>query len=104
MRSDSIREASNSPLVASAFRPKEPGSNIRLPFDTVKYRLPIPDADPRLSVTSHEIVWRPLASGVLSKTAAPSALPIPGYSAIGKRAVRSARLVQPEGTTLRRTP
>ncbi len=70
----------------------------------MKYRLPIPDADPTLSVTSHEIVWTPLASAVLSKVATPSAFTIPGYCAAGKSAVRSARLVQPEGAVLRKAP
>src|SRR5450759_5960461 len=64
----------------------------------------MPAADPWLSVTTHAIVWTPLASGVLSKTATPSAFTIPGYCAAGKSAARSDRLVQPDGTALRKRP
>src|SRR5258708_9276964 len=74
------------------------GSSVRLPFDTVKYRLPIPEALPRVSVTTQEIVWTPLVNIVLSNAATPSAVPMPEYCETGNSADRSDRLVQPEGT------
>ena len=57
-----------------------------------------------LSVTTHESVWTPLAYGVLSNTATPSAFTIPGYCTAEKSAVRSVRLVQPDGTALMKAP
>ncbi len=43
------------------------------PFVTVKNRLPIPSVTPRLSVTVHEIVCKPLVSVVVSIARNPTA-------------------------------
>src|SRR5258708_1820219 len=83
---------------AKAVRRKELGSSIRpAPFETVKYRLPTPDAAPWLSVTTHEIVCTPFERVVVSSVNTASDEVTPANCAGGKSDVRSARLVQPTG-------
>ena len=68
------RTSAPSPIMVWTLEPPSTVMDeVRAPFSTVKYRLPMPSALPLLSVTDHAIVCTPLASVVVSKWKKPTA-------------------------------